>query len=102
MVFTIDATVQLVRDMVNESTAENPATPSKVAAVEAGATDWLPVPLQVPEMSVPDIAKVSENPFATNDLYALCKGKDKVEATGADELLPPKQPLKNNTSKTLI
>ena len=84
----MDAGVQLVSDIVIVLTAENPATPSKVAAVVAGAAVSLPVPLQVPE-TVP----VFVYPFATSVLYAVCSGKDNVEATGPEGAVTPLPPL---------
>lgn len=82
----MDAGKQLVRDIVNVPIAENPVTPSKVAAVVAGATALLPVPLQLPET-----VKLFVAPFAKSVVYALCKGKGEVEATGpvGDEDPPP-------------
>jgi hypothetical protein len=82
--------------MVSDCTAENPATPSNVAAVFAGADALLPDPLQPLET-----VKVLVAPFATNDLNALCKGKDKVDTTGPGgvELPPPPQPARPTNSK---
>ena len=87
--------MQLVKDMVIELVAENPATPSKVAAVVAGACALLPVPLQVPE-----IVKLFERPFATVVLYPLCKGKDKVEVTGPEGVAAPPPPPPQPESPT--
>jgi len=88
--------VQLVKDIVSELVAENPATPSKVAAIVAGAAALLPVPLQVPE-----IVKLFESPLATVVLYPLCKGNDKVELTGPEGAAapPPPQPEIPTNSK---
>ena len=95
----MDAGVQFVKEKVIELVAENPATPSKVAAVVAGACALLPVPLQVPE-----IVKPFDSPFATNVLYALCKGKDRVEVIGpegAEVPPPPPQPESAANSKDI-
>ena len=73
--------------MVSVPTAENPVTPSKVAAVVAAEAVLVPDPPQSPE-----IVKVFDNPFAINVVYALLTGKDEVEVTGPDEELPPPPP----------
>ena len=96
----MDAGVQFVKEKVIELVAENPATPSKVAAVVAGACALLPVPLQVPE-----IVKLFESPFTTFVAAALCKGKDRVEVTvpegAAASPPPPPHPESPTSSKDI-
>jgi len=76
-VTAVEAGVQLVKVNVRVDVAENPAVPSKVAAVFAGEELLFPEPEQVPEM-----VKLFDSPFATSALYPLCIGNEAVDGAG--------------------
>jgi hypothetical protein len=83
----LEVGVQFVKEIVIVDVAENPVTPSKVAAVVAGDELLLPEPEQVPE-----IVKDFVMPLAESALKPVCTGNDRVEATGLVVAVPPPPP----------
>jgi hypothetical protein len=90
-VFAYEAGVQFVRVWVTIETEENPATPSNMEGVLAGADVMFPVPEQ-PPVTVYDL----DSAVAVNDFKPAKSGKDIVELFDpvAGELLPPPQPTR--------